>query len=176
MVTRRVLARGIPINNGGQLVAGNQRLLHDERAIGTVEVVVEIGSTDADKGWLDADLVSSWFRHRNISDAQLERLAHPDLLVREGCQYHWYNPGYATFEDFLATLNSRRRKEIKRERRDVEAQGLDIELLEGEAITPAHWAVFHRFYCATFARKFGEPRLTRAFMEHLSREIGRAHV
>ena len=109
-------------------------------------------------------------------DDQLTLLAHPDLLVREGCQYHWYNPGYATFEDFLATLNSRRRKEIRRERREVESQGLDIELLEGAAITPAHWAVFHRFYCATFARKFGEPRLTRAFMEHLSQAMPDAPV
>ena len=109
-------------------------------------------------------------------EAQLSCLQHQDLLVREGCQYHWYNPGYATFEDFLASLNSRRRKEIRRERREVESQGLDIELLEGAAITPEHWAVFHRFYCATFARKFGEPRLTRAFMEHLSSAMPEAPV
>ncbi len=102
------------------------------------------------------------------TDAQLPLLEGDELLLREGCQYHWYNPGYASFDEFLAGLSSKRRKEIRRERRDIGDSGLVIELLEGPAITPAHWRVFHRFYCDTFARKWGEPRLTLAFMRSLS--------
>jgi predicted N-acyltransferase len=105
------------------------------------------------------------------TDAQLPLLEADELLLREGCQYHWYNPGYASFEDFLATLTSKRRKEIRRERREIADSGLSIELLEGREITPAHWAVFHRFYCDTFARKWGEPRLTLPFMRALSTDM-----
>lgn len=101
-------------------------------------------------------------------DHQLPLLEADDLLLREGCQYHWYNADYASFDDFLASLTSKRRKEIRRERREIEESGLQIELLEGRAITPEHWRVFHRFYCDTFARKWGEPRLTLPFMRSLS--------
>ncbi len=110
------------------------------------------------------------------ADAQLPAFEHPDLLLREGCQYHWYNQNYASFEEFLTGLTSKRRKEIRRERRGVEELGLHIELLEGRAITPAHWAVFHRFYCDTFERKFGEPRLTLSFMQYLSEQMPEAPV
>lgn len=109
-------------------------------------------------------------------DEDLPCFEHPDLLLREGCQYHWYNGGYADFEAFLAGLTAKRRKEIRRERRDCAALGLEIELLEGRAITPAHWAVFHDFYCATFERKFGEPRLTLSFMRYLSTAMPDAPV
>jgi len=101
-------------------------------------------------------------------DEDLPLLEHPEILVREGCQYHWYNQDYADFESFLDSLTSKRRKEIRRERRDCAALGLEIELLEGAAITPDHWAVFYEFYCSTFERKFGEPRLTLPFLRHLS--------
>lgn len=104
-------------------------------------------------------------------DAQLPLLEGQDLLRREGCQYHWYNPGYADFDDFLAGLTSKRRKEIRRERREVAETGLEFELLEGEAITAAHWRVFHGFYVDTFARKWGEPKLTLGFMQALSTDM-----
>ena len=104
-------------------------------------------------------------------DNRLPLLEGEHLLLREGCQYHWYNPGYASFDEFLDGLTSKRRKEIRRERREIAESGLRIELLEGADITPAHWAVFHRFYCDTFARKWGEPRLTLDFMRSLSHEL-----
>lgn len=110
------------------------------------------------------------------ADGQLALLEDSDLLRREGCQYHWYNAGYASFDDFLASLSSKRRKEIRRERREIADSGLVVELLEGPAITPAHWRVFHRFYCDTFARKWGEPRLTLPFMCSLSETMPEAPV
>ena len=91
-----------------------------------------------------------------------------DLMVRQGVQYHWFDRGYGAFEGFLGALNAKRRKEIKRERREVAASGLVFEVRRGAEITPAHWRIFHRFYCLTFARKWGAPRLTLPFFETLN--------
>ena len=102
------------------------------------------------------------------ADAQLEQLTHPELIVREGCQYHWFNQNYPDFDAFLTTLTSKRRKEIRRERREIDAAGVTIEIVEGVAITPALWDVFYQFYCDTFDRKWGTPRFTSTFFKQLS--------
>lgn len=97
-----------------------------------------------------------------------------DMLIRVGCQFHWFNRGYESFDGFLQALNSKRRKQIKRERRLANAPGISIEVLYGDAVTPAHWAVFHKFYCSTFYRKWGEPRLTESFFRYLSETMPNA--
>ena len=145
-------------------VAG-RRLLLDETAAGAGAIAaLLIGRARRLAEELGA---SSWHCLFPV-DAQLPLLEHDELLLREGCQYHWYNADYTSFEDFLDGLTSKRRKEIRRERREIAANGITIELLEGAAITADHWAIFHRFYCDTFARKWGEPRLTLPFMRSLS--------
>jgi uncharacterized protein len=85
------------------------------------------------------------------------------FLERLGCQYHWSNRGYGDFAEFLGTLSSRKRKAIRRERAAIAAQGVEIEIHVGEAITPADWDSFFAFYMDTGARKWGRPYLTRAF-------------
>jgi len=87
---------------------------------------------------------------------------HHGLLHRVTQQFHWENRGYATFDDFLADLSSRKRKMIRRERAEAQAQGLTIRALTGDAIEPAHWAAFWAFYQDTGSRKWGRPYLTRA--------------
>ncbi|MEM0955644.1 MAG: GNAT family N-acetyltransferase [Pseudomonadota bacterium] len=88
---------------------------------------------------------------------------------RQGSQFHWFNEGYASFDDFLATFNSRKRKSLKRERRRVEEQGIVLETLEGEAISADHWAEFYRFYQMTYAKRSGHGGyLTREFFQRLS--------
>lgn len=99
-----------------------------------------------------------------------------DCLLRSGCQYHWSNPGYADFEAFLAALDSKRRKQVRRERREVIAAGIEYEVLDGASIGAAQWAAFYEFYCSTFARRWGEPRLTPAFFESLSTRLPRETV
>jgi len=89
---------------------------------------------------------------------------------RTGAQYHFENPGYRDFEDFLDALSSRKRKAIRRERREALAGGVEIDLLTGVQITSAHWDSFFSFYMDTGARKWGRPYLTRAFFD----EIGAA--
>jgi len=90
---------------------------------------------------------------------------------REGQQYHWFNAGYASFDDFLAALSSGRRKTIRRERRDAVAD-VEVVALTGAEITEDHWDAFFRFYMDTGSRKWGRPYLTRAFFSLLGERMG----
>jgi predicted N-acyltransferase len=89
------------------------------------------------------------------------------LALREGQQFHWNNRGYADFEDFLAALSSGRRKTIRRERRDAQA---DVEILRltGADLTEKHWDAFYAFYTDPGARKWGQPDLNRRFFTLLN--------
>jgi hypothetical protein len=92
-----------------------------------------------------------------------EKLGAAGFLQRVGQQFHWENDGYRSFDDFLAALNSRKRKQIRRERRDALADGIEIETLTGPALRDEHWDAFYRFYRSTSDRKWGEAYLTREF-------------
>jgi predicted N-acyltransferase len=92
--------------------------------------------------------------------ARLERMG---FLIRHGEQFHFLCEGYASFDDFLAALASRKRKSIKRERREALGDDVTIERLTGSSITSAHWDVFFKFYMDTGSRKWGRPYLNRKF-------------
>jgi predicted N-acyltransferase len=92
-----------------------------------------------------------------------EVLARHGFLQRMDRQFHWRNEGYGSFDDFLATLNSRHRKSIRRERREALAAGITIEHLTGDDLTEAAFDAFFRFYMDTGSRKWGQPYLTREF-------------
>jgi uncharacterized protein len=87
------------------------------------------------------------------------------LLRRVGSQYHWENRGYGDFDAFLASLSSRKRKAIRRERSGAAAFGGEIVSLTGADLRPEHWDAFWSFYQDTGARKWGAPYLTRAFFD-----------
>ena len=97
------------------------------------------------------------------------------LLARASQQFHWINRDYADFEAFLDSLSSRKRKNIRKERRAAQDFGGDIVALTGEAIEPEHWDAFWRFYQDTGSRKWGTPYLTRRFFdlahEHLRDDV-----
>jgi predicted N-acyltransferase len=97
-----------------------------------------------------------------------ERLGTIGLLKRTGQQFHWQNRGYRTFDDFLASLASRKRKMVRKERAEAVA-GLHIEDVSGADITEAHWDDMYAFYMDTGARKWGRPYLNRAFFSELGR-------
>ena len=84
-------------------------------------------------------------------------------LRRMDQQFHWHNANYASFEGFLADLSSKKRKNLKRERREALANGISIEWVTGTDLTEGHWDAFHAFYMDTGARKWGSPYLTRRF-------------
>lgn len=89
------------------------------------------------------------------------------LLHRRGLQYHWVNKNYEDFDSFLGSLNSRKRKQIRKERHVAQGFGGDIRTLTGDELRPEHWDAFWRFYQDTGARKWGSPYLTRAFFDEL---------
>lgn len=96
-------------------------------------------------------------------------------LRRDGLQFHWFNRGYESFEDFLAALSSRKRKAIRKERAAA-VEGIEIICLRGSEIEPAHWDAMWHFYQHTGARKWGRPYLTRAFFEQVGEAMGDASL
>ncbi|HTM46491.1 MAG TPA: GNAT family N-acetyltransferase [Polyangiaceae bacterium] len=101
-------------------------------------------------------------------DAELESFNSAGLLHRHGVQYHWHNPGYGSFDDFLSRFSSKRRNQIKRERREVIEQGIQIEVVSGKEATPAILDSVYEFYRNTVARHFyGRRYLNRAFFEEV---------
>jgi predicted N-acyltransferase len=97
------------------------------------------------------------------TEAEWKTLGACGLLQREGEQFHWENRGYASFDDFLAALSSRKRKNIRKEREAACGNDLEILTFTGEEIKPQHWDAFFRFYRNTSDRKWGHPYLTREF-------------
>lgn len=91
-------------------------------------------------------------------------------MLRSDIQFHWENRGYASFDDFLAALSSRKRKDIRKERAAAQ-EGVEIRHLTGAAILPEHWDAFWTFYQDTGARKWGRPYLTREAFTLLGERI-----
>ena len=89
------------------------------------------------------------------------------LLDRRSQQFHWSNDAYTDFDDFLASLSSRKRKNIRKERVQANGFGGEIVMLSGDDLLPEHWDAFWRFYQDTGARKWGSPYLTRAFFDEV---------
>ncbi len=98
-----------------------------------------------------------------MPERQWQRAGALGFLQRMDTQFHWHNGGYATFDDFLAELASKKRKNMKRERRDALANDITIEWVTGSDLTEAHWDAFYRFYLDTGSRKWGSPYLNREF-------------
>ena len=84
-------------------------------------------------------------------------------LQRTDIQFHWLNRGYACFDDFLKTLSSQKRKNIRKERASIAAAGLTLHQLTGSDIKERHWDAFFDFYMDTGSRKWGRPYLNRKF-------------
>ncbi|TPK90453.1 GNAT family N-acetyltransferase [Mesorhizobium sp. B2-4-12] len=85
------------------------------------------------------------------------------FLHRTDQQFHFFNEGFSTYDDFLATLASRKRKAMKKERREALADGISIDWLTGKDLTEEAWDDFFTFYMDTGSRKWGRPYLNRQF-------------
>jgi predicted N-acyltransferase len=109
--------------------------------------------------------------HATFASAELcERLEPLGYLTRVGMQYHWFNRGYASFEDFLADLSSQKRKNIRKERMRA-TEGLVIKRLRGAEISARDWDFFFRCYMDTGGRKWGSPYLNRVFFALMSERM-----
>jgi hypothetical protein len=129
---------------------GPRLLLDATLAVETVreELLAAIGAQMRRLG------ASSWhllFPERALA----ESLAAAGLAHRTGVQFHWHNRGYRDFADFLDALQSRKRKQLRRERRLVAEQGLELRALRGTEVDASLWDRFHHFYELTYARRSG---------------------
>ena len=107
----------------------------------------------------------------NSEDAAL--LDRAGILQSHQPQYVWRNRGYESYEDFVASLLTRKRKQIRRDRRRALASGLRIERLTGAAITSDHWDAFHDFHQNTNLRQGTTTYLTPRVLPSLGRDPGR---
>lgn len=118
-----------------------------------------------------AAAVASVVEQNSLSSAHITFCASDDMqglarlgyLHRTGQQFHWTNQGYATFDEFLATFSSRKRKAVRKERAAAVADGIAIEHVTGRDITEVHLDAMFAFYRDTSNRKWGRPYLNRAF-------------
>jgi uncharacterized protein len=112
--------------------------------------------------------------HVNFPEAtDFAELGEVGFLQRVGQQFHWTNNGYRDFDDYLAALNHRKRKAVKKERREALAGGnIEIDLLTGSDLTEKAWDAFYRLYLGTSDRKWGQAYLTRRFFSMLGERMG----
>ena len=111
--------------------------------------------------------VSSWhclFPHAE----QAEQLKNLGLSIRLNFQFHWFNNNYRDFNDFLDTLRSKKRKQIKRERQRIAEQGIKLITVKGATITDQQWRYFYQFYQLTYLKKGHAPYLTFEFFKQIS--------
>ncbi len=119
----------------------------------------------ASAGWSSA--------HVNfVTPAEIEAAAGNEWVQRSDVQFHWRNAGYRSFDDFLARLKHKRRKEIRRERQRVAADGWGFEWRHGDELDATTIAEIHALYAATFINKGNYPALNRPFFEHLAASLG----
>lgn len=124
--------------------------------------------------------IEAYLEATGVSSAHATFLTPPDrealeaagYLIRSDQQFHFINRGYATYDDFLGTLASRKRKALKRERREATENGITIEHLTGKDLTEAAWDAFFTFYMDTGSRKWGRPYLNRRFFSLLGERMG----
>lgn len=117
-------------------------------------------------GQLALGSISSW----HLLFSQTPPPSSPPLLARHDVQFHWHNDGYSSFEDFLARLKSRRRKNIRRERQKVQEQDMILSRRDGTSLSDEDWALFFQCYRNTYLIRGHEPHLNLAFF----RQIGAA--
>ena len=101
------------------------------------------------------------------TEAEWTELGEAGWIRRTGLQYHWTNEGYASFDEFLEALASRKRKTLRKERREIADSGIVVRALTGNEIEERHWRTFHRYYLDTVDRKWAHAYLNEAFFLRL---------
>ncbi|MBV6657808.1 MAG: N-acetyltransferase [Devosiaceae bacterium] len=106
-----------------------------------------------------------------VDERERQTLEGAGYMARHDQQFHWRNDGYASFAQFEDALASRKRKQLRRERRDALANGIEIRWHTGADLTEAQWDAFWVFYQDTGARKWGRPYLTRSFFSMIGERM-----
>ena len=101
---------------------------------------------------------------------------HPEFMMRLGCQFHWHNENYKSFDHYLDSFRSSKRKKIRRERKHVQEQAVQLNVLSGDQISEQQWDTYHQFYASTFARKSGVPTFSKSFFQEIAETMPEAIV
>jgi predicted N-acyltransferase len=102
---------------------------------------------------------------------QVRQLADAGFLLRSGVQFHWLNPGYCSFDEFLDTLEKKKRKNIRAERRKVAEAGVTLRRVRGIDVSEADWRLFDRCYQNTYAEHRSTPYLNLDFFQRIGRDM-----
>ncbi len=122
-------------------------------------------------GYCQQQQLSSW--HSLFHDHSDNQLWQPQMLSRLGCQFHWYNRGYRDFQGFLAQFNSRKRKAVRKERKQIVDAGIRLTRLVGTEISSADWDQFYHFYHYTYLKRSGNSGyLNRDFFALIGESVG----
>ena len=106
-----------------------------------------------------------------ICERDFELLNHDGAMTRIDCQFHWHNNNYENFDHFLSTLKSKKRKNIKQERRKVRESGVSIRVLNGHKATRQDWHNFTHLYRKIYNRKYGAPAFNIGFFEDVAANL-----
>lgn len=122
--------------------------------------------------WEADDSLSSW----HLLFAEDDEIAHwqqacPELIPRKGQQFQWRDRGFGDFDGYLAAMTSRRRKEVRRERRRVAEQGIRMRRLQGRDIDEAAMHHFYRCYRITYLERGSAGYLSESFFQQLRRTM-----
>lgn len=109
--------------------------------------------------------------HLLFSDEQSQLAQDPEMLCRHDLQFQWFNQGFASFEDFLATLKPKKRKNIRQERKAIQQLGLVFEVLDGHQATEHDWHDFMLLYQKTFLEKYSTPTLNLGFFQEVAQNL-----
>jgi len=104
-------------------------------------------------------------------EAQARKLREAGFMLRTGIQFHWINQGFRDFEDFLSSLDRKKRKNIRAERRKVQEAGVSFRHIPGDAASEADWRFFKRCYDRTYAAHYSTPYLNLDFFLRLGRTM-----
>ena len=141
---------------------GRKLLVHRNADRAEVEKALVQGALDKSR-----NSGASSLHYLFIREEEIPVFESMGFQIRHTFQFHWLNQDYQEFNDFLARLKSKRRKDIIRERRKVREQQIHIELLEGEAIQPEHIQVMYGFYLSTIDKKWASAYLTLDFFRQI---------
>jgi len=139
------------------------------RVLGKSDAAIRLLSRLPD--WLERQALSG--AHINFTDSHANALLaeQPDWLARLGCQYHWHNRGYRDFQDFLDTLMSRKRKQLRKEREQLALNGFEFDWYRGDQLREDQWDFVYTCYANTYAVRGQRPYLTRAFFSLLAARL-----
>ncbi len=109
--------------------------------------------------------------HCLFPDADEQDFLQQQWLARHDCQFHWHNHDYASFDDFLEQLKSKKRKNIRQERRKVTETGVTFRVLNGETASESDWRSFANFYDRTFEEKWGTATFNFNFFTEVAKKL-----